>query len=110
MTLAEERKRARCGLERRATAGPFGRREIARTAPDGEVVLTPDLADWLDDLAHRFRVWPVTPQIAWRSVAPDWAHEDPVDRLIVATALEHQLTLVTHDKEISRWGDVPVLW
>jgi PIN domain nuclease of toxin-antitoxin system len=33
-----------------------------------------------------------------------------LSRLIVATALEHKLTLVTHDKEISRWGGVPVFW
>jgi PIN domain nuclease of toxin-antitoxin system len=84
--------------------------EIARKAHDGEIVLAPDPADWLDDLAHRFQVLPVTPQIAWRAVSLDWAHKDRADRLIVATALEHKLTLVTHDKEISRWGGVPVIW
>ena len=102
-------------LARSHEAGAFGLAaisllEIARKAHDGEIVLTPDPADWLDDLAHRFHVWPVTPQIAWRSVELDWAHKDPADRLIVATALEHRLTLVTHDKEIFRWGGVPVLW
>lgn len=84
--------------------------EIARKAHDGEIILRPDPADWLDDLAHRFEVLPVTPQVAWRSVGLDWAHRDPADRLIVATALEHKRTLVTHDKEIARWGGVPVLW
>lgn len=84
--------------------------EIARKAHDGEILLAPDPADWLEDLGHRFQVWPVTPQIAWRSVNLDWAHKDPADRLIVATALEHKLTLVTHDKGISRWGGVPVFW
>jgi PIN domain nuclease of toxin-antitoxin system len=53
---------------------------------------------------------PVTPQIVWRSVTLDWAHKDPADRLIVATALEHKVTLVTHDKKISHWGGVPVFW
>jgi PIN domain nuclease of toxin-antitoxin system len=84
--------------------------EIARKARDGEIVLTPDPADWLGDLSHRFHVWPLTAQIAWRSVTLDWVHKDPADRLIVATALEHRLTLVTHDKEISRWGGVSVFW
>jgi PIN domain nuclease of toxin-antitoxin system len=55
-------------------------------------------------------VLPVTAQIAWRSVSLDWTHKDPADRLIVATALVHKLTLITHDKEISRWGGVPVVW
>jgi len=83
---------------------------MARKAHDGEIVLAPDPADWLDDLSHRFQVLPVTPQIAWRSVSLDWAHKDPANRLIVATALEHKLTLITHDEEISRWGGVPVVW
>jgi len=84
--------------------------EIARKAHDGEIGLMPDPADWLDDLTHRFQVLPVTAQIAWRSVSLDWTHKDPADRLIVATALVHKLTLITHDKEISRWGGVPVVW
>ena len=84
--------------------------EIARKAHTGEIDLLPDAATWLDDLSHRFRILPLTPKIAWRSVQLDWAHQDPADRLICATALEHKLTLVTHDKEIDRWGGMVVLW
>ena len=84
--------------------------EIARKAHTGEIDLKPDAATWLDDLAHRFRILPLTPRIVWRSVEFDWAHKDPADRLICATALEHKLNLVTHDKEIKRWGGVAVLW
>jgi PIN domain nuclease of toxin-antitoxin system len=40
----------------------------------------------------------------------DWAHRDPADRLICATALEHKIPLVTHDLEITRWGGVQVVW
>jgi PIN domain nuclease of toxin-antitoxin system len=84
--------------------------EIARKAHTGEIDLQPDAASWLDDLAHRFRILPLTPAIAWRSVQFDWEHKDPADRLICATALEHKLTLVTHDKEITRWQGVSVFW
>lgn len=84
--------------------------EIARLAHHGEITLAPDPVDWLDDLAHRFTVLPVTPAIAWRTVSLDWAHKDPADRLICATALEHKLTLLSNDREIIRWGGVPVLW
>lgn len=84
--------------------------EIARKAHTGEIDLQPDAATWLDDLAHRFRILPLTPRVAWRSVQLDGAHKDPADRLICVTALEHKLVVVTHDKEISRWGGVPVLW
>ena len=84
--------------------------EIARKAHAGEIDLSPDAATWLDDLTNRFRILPLTPEIAWRSVQLDWEHKDPADRLICATALEHKLTLVTHDQEIRRWGGVAVLW
>jgi PIN domain nuclease of toxin-antitoxin system len=84
--------------------------EIARLARSGEIILKPDPAEWLDDLSHRFEVLPLTPAIAWRAVSFDWAHKDPADRLICATTLEHKLTLVTNDREITRWGGVPVLW
>ncbi len=84
--------------------------EIARKARSGEIDLSPDPASWLEDLGHRFRILPLTPRIAWRSVELDWPHKDPADRLICATALEHKLPLVTHDQEITRWGGVPVVW
>jgi PIN domain nuclease of toxin-antitoxin system len=84
--------------------------EIARLAHCGEVDLGPQPAEWLDEMPHRFTVLPLTPGIAWRSVSLDWTHKDPADRLICATTLEHKLTLVTNDKEIIRWGGVPVLW
>ncbi|MBL9189202.1 MAG: type II toxin-antitoxin system VapC family toxin [Opitutaceae bacterium] len=103
------------GLAEKSDADDFGVAaisllEIARKAQTGEIDLSPDGATWLDDLAHRFRILPLTPKIAWRSVQLDWEHKDPADRLICATALEHKLTLVTHDKEIIRWAGVTVLW
>jgi PIN domain nuclease of toxin-antitoxin system len=36
-------------------------------------------------------------------------HRDPFDRLLVAQALEEQLTLVTHDPLLARYP-APVLW
>lgn len=84
--------------------------EIARKAHTGEIDLQPDAATWLDDLGHRFRILPLTPKIAWRSVQLNWPDKDPADRLICATALEHKLTLITHDQEIRRWAGVAVLW
>ena len=84
--------------------------EIARKARTGEIDLSPDPTSWLEDLSHRFRILPLTPRIAWRSVELDWPHKDSADRLICATALEHKLPLITHDQEITRWGGVPVVW
>jgi PIN domain nuclease of toxin-antitoxin system len=84
--------------------------EIARLGRAGEVDLKPDPAEWLEDLPRRYTILPLTPAIAWRTVNLAWSHRDPADRIICATALEHGLTLITQDCEITRWGGVPVLW
>jgi len=56
------------------------------------------------------RFVPVTPRIALASVALEPLHADPADRLIAATALAHQATLITKDERLhgltgldSRW-------
>lgn len=84
--------------------------EIARLIKSGAITPNASPVDWLDDIVRRFQVLPLTPGIAWCGAGLDWPHRDPADRLICATALEHKLTLITHDKEITRWGGVPVLW
>ena len=56
------------------------------------------------------RFVPVTPRIALASVALESLHADHADRLIAATALAHQATLITKDERLhgltgldSRW-------
>jgi PIN domain nuclease of toxin-antitoxin system len=36
-------------------------------------------------------------------------HRDPFDRLLVATAIAEEMTLITDDKEIVKYG-VPQIW
>lgn len=84
--------------------------EIARLASVREVGLDPSPAQWLEDIPQRYAILPLTPAIAWRTVCLEWTHKDPADRMICATALEHQLTVITQDREITRWGGVRVLW
>lgn len=36
-------------------------------------------------------------------------HRDPFDRLLVAQAVAEGLTLVTHDRQMARYG-IPLLW
>ena len=42
----------------------------------------------------------LTPTIMAEAATLDWAHRDPFDRMIVATARFHSLTIVTSDAEI----------
>ncbi len=37
-------------------------------------------------------------------------HKDPFDRIIIATAIEEDLTLLTNDSEIIKYKDVKTLW
>jgi PIN domain nuclease of toxin-antitoxin system len=55
-------------------------------------------------------VLPISSGIALHSATPGWAHQDPADRLIVATALEHGLTLVSKNTTITAWGGVKTIW
>jgi len=50
------------------------------TKISGLIILPVDLPEWI------------------RSISLDWAHKDPADRLIVATAELHDLHLVSNDK------------
>jgi PIN domain nuclease of toxin-antitoxin system len=38
-----------------------------------------------------------------------WIHRDPFDRLIVATAISEQMTVISADKNIEKY-DVPLIW
>jgi PIN domain nuclease of toxin-antitoxin system len=43
------------------------------------------------------RLLNVSPEISLAAAALDWSHRDPFDRLIAATAIVHNLTLVSAD-------------
>ena len=54
---------------------------------------------------------PVTPGIARAAVAlPDDLHEDPADRMIVATARELGAALLTKDARLLDYPHVRSLW
>ncbi len=57
------------------------------------------------------RLHPLTPAIAVRAVQlGDSMPRDPADRMIVSTAIELGLPLVSRDRRIAASGLVPVLW
>lgn len=65
---------------------------------------------FLPSLAEALEVLPIVPAIASSASALALPQGDPFDRIIVATALHHGLTLVTKDAAITQSGLVPVLW
>jgi PIN domain nuclease of toxin-antitoxin system len=59
--------------------------------------------------ARGYHLLDLTPELAERANALPPHHADPLDRLLIATALERGLTVVTSDRWFGVYG-VPTLW
>lgn len=79
--------------------------EVAMLVDLKRLALDLTLAEWLSSAAHprTVRLIPITPQIAAGTAAlPSTFHRDSADRLIVATCLDLDAPLLTHDRLIMR--------
>lgn len=77
--------------------------EIAMLVAKGRIILEEPVLSWLQVALNLpgVELKPLTPDIAVESSQlPGDFHGDPADRLIVATARVHQLTLLTHEEKI----------
>jgi PIN domain nuclease of toxin-antitoxin system len=86
--------------------------EITRKHADGKL---PDFfSSWRggfpDFLAERgYRPLSLEWEAAARAAALPWHHRDPMDRLLIATAMTAGLTILTNDAAFAAYG-VPTLW
>lgn len=81
--------------------------ELAWLARNERITVTVPIRSWLDGLASHLRTMAVTAAIAETAVGlPTSFPGDPADRLIYATAIEHNIGLVTKDQAI-RENDHP---
>lgn len=85
--------------------------EIAILHHKKRLIVPLPLVEFLDLLigSRDFIVAPINPAIAEISTKLIM-QKDPADRLICATALYHNLKLITKDKEIIRSGVVEAIW
>ncbi|MCE2693326.1 MAG: type II toxin-antitoxin system VapC family toxin [Verrucomicrobiaceae bacterium] len=77
--------------------------EVARKAQVGDLILDATIERWFEIALppRRSRILPITTPIAIESSRlPEPFHKDPADRLIVATARIHGLTIITSDLKI----------
>jgi PIN domain nuclease of toxin-antitoxin system len=75
--------------------------ELAWLARHERILVTIPIRSWLLGLAGKVRTMDMTPAIAETAVAlPSSFPGDPADRLIYATAIEHDLALVTKDRAL----------
>ncbi len=87
--------------------------EIALLVRKGRLRLGASLDDWLGRLDRMpvLRFIPVDNLIARLSVElPGDFHPDPADRMIVATAMAHDVCLLTSDARIRQYPHVKTLW
>jgi PIN domain nuclease of toxin-antitoxin system len=74
----------------------------------GPGTFVPDPMSWFDDFLSGFgiRLASCTPAMMIASTSlPDWDHRDPVDRLIVATARDLNVPVVTRDRMILDYAE-----
>lgn len=66
---------------------------------------------WARAVAHHgLRVLPVTDDIALASTALPPLHADPCDRIVIATAIQQDMQIVTVDALIRQYPLVTVVW
>ena len=93
--------------------------EVATLLSRGRLTLDRSIEQWLDDMEAepRIELVPLHPRAAVRARELHEAgfHDDPGDRLIYATALEHMVPLATADDRIREFAEerqpsVRVIW
>jgi PIN domain nuclease of toxin-antitoxin system len=78
--------------------------EAGIAARKGRLKLPATLLGWAQSVIEAGYVEaPITTRHAILAVELSWRHQDPADRILVSTAINEQLTLVTADRAILSW-------
>lgn len=87
--------------------------EIYMLVKKDRLKFTMDIEEWFEQIENLpfIQFVPVDNQIAAGSVnLPGELHQDPADRMIVATAREKGAVLITSDEKIRSYDSVRTLW
>lgn len=86
--------------------------EIAIKCRNGKLELPLPTLDWFTEAIdfHGIREIPVTSSIAVSSVQLPPLHNDPCDRIIIATSQLNAMKIVTCDKLISQYENAEIIW
>jgi PIN domain nuclease of toxin-antitoxin system len=85
---------------------PISSMEIVRKWQSGKLPC-PDPSEWLDHALEGFEILPITEPIARLAAEFDWAHRDPADRLIAASAERHRIELWHTDTTLEKLKGFP---
>lgn len=111
-------KKARSTIEKTISEGSIyissiSAWEIAMLVERKRLALTMDVKDWITrcEAIPYIKFVPVTNGIAIKAVQLQGEiHNDPADRIIVATALSMGVTLVTMDQKLRNYQCVKTVW
>lgn len=87
--------------------------EFAMMVTRGRIELTISPDEWLDYAVHKtgLAIIELNPKIAMESCnLPGEFHQDPADRIIVATARVSRSQLITKDQKIIEYPHVTTVW
>ncbi|HUZ95026.1 MAG TPA: type II toxin-antitoxin system VapC family toxin [Edaphobacter sp.] len=85
--------------------------EVAMLIDQGRIDVTIPMESFLKEIEANFIVFPVTSRIASRSMRFAAAYsKDPIDRLIGATAVIENFSLITRDEKIRASSEVTTVW
>ena len=93
-------------------ASSFSALEIGLKVARRLLRLPLDPGEWLREICSRRNISeiPVDFEIAGISALLPPVHKDPFDRILIATAMKHSLTLVTPDQFILLYPNLKTLW
>lgn len=87
--------------------------EVALLVAKKRLKLTLDVIDWIakSEVLPFIKFIPVDNAVAIKSVSlPQPLHNDPADRIIIATAISMGSPLVTKDEKILKYPHVQTIW
>ena len=86
--------------------------EVAIKSAAGRLRLGEPPAQWFSGMLERYdlREVPLHARLACAAAALPDIHRDPFDRILVALAQAHALTILTSDDDIARYPGVKTLW
>jgi PIN domain nuclease of toxin-antitoxin system len=86
--------------------------EIAMAIARRRIEAGANATGFIEDVlqSRSIQVLPITPEIAVLAQSDQFAHGDPADRIIAATALSRRAPLVSADDRLRRMSGLKVIW
>ncbi len=92
----------------RVGISPISCYEVALAHQKGRIKISTPLSDWFSQAITPFEIelFPIDERIAALAVDLSPVHQDPFDRLIIATALEYEAKLASVDSLFARYPEL----